>query len=250
MKKIENNEVNEKRMSELFLLLEYSISELPQELFRKSEQVLLNISEHSCRVIVPRTENSVHFIQFCEPLTPTHRFFFVELTAISEQCQVIVGIASSEHKLNDPPGMDRETVGYNSYTGKLYSNRKSTGNMHGHRCRKGDTIGVEIEVFGERRSVVLFSKNFRPIGTRYLTLNDHAQYLPTILIESYGNPVELTIYWQTRVSIPPAFSLVKLESFIRRVVENVDLEKSRRLVFTCWYDHQFERKNLYSSGTF
>jgi hypothetical protein len=99
--------------------------------------------------------------------------------------------------------MDRDTVGYNSYSGKLYSNRKDVGNMRGHQCKKGDTMGVEIDVFEKERSVVLFSKNFRPIGTRYLTLNDHSQYFPTILIESNGDPVELLVYWQTRVSVPP-----------------------------------------------
>ena len=187
------------------------ISDLPNELFRKSDQVLLNITDHSCRVIVPRTENSVHYVQFCEPLTSSHRFFFVELTNISPQSQVIIGIASSDHQLNDPPGMDRDTVGYNSQTGKMYTNRKDTGNMYGHQCRKGDTMGVEIEIFSEGRSVVLFSKNFRPIGTRYLTLEDHSEYLPTILIESYGNPVELTVHWHTRVSFPPPYSLVREE---------------------------------------
>lgn len=80
--------------------------------------------------------------------------------------------------------------------------------MRGHRCRKGDTIGVEIEVFDTEMSVALFSKNFRPIGTRYLTLRDHSQFFPTILIENAGEPVELLVYWQTRVSVPPHYSVV------------------------------------------
>jgi hypothetical protein len=83
--------------------------------------------------------------------------------------------------------------------------------MHGHRCQKGDTMGVAVEVFDEKMSVVLFSKNFRPIGTRYLTLDDRTQYFPTILIESNGDPVELLVYWQTRVSVPPTYSVVSGE---------------------------------------
>ncbi|CAF4956854.1 unnamed protein product, partial [Rotaria magnacalcarata] len=81
--------------------------------------------------------------------------------------------------------------GYNSYNGKLYANRKDTGNMRGHKCCKGDTMGVQIEAFGKEMSVVLFSRNFQPLGTRYLTLNDHSQYFPTILIENNGDPVDL-----------------------------------------------------------
>jgi hypothetical protein len=80
--------------------------------------------------------------------------------------------------------------------------------MLGHKCKKGDTMGVEIVVFDKEMSVVLFSKNFRPIGTRYLTLKDHSQYFPTILIESNGDPVDLLVYWQTRVSVPPNYNVV------------------------------------------
>ncbi len=187
------------------------ILELSEDSFRKSDQVLLDINDYSCRVSVPRSENSIHYIQLCQPLTTERRFFFVELINIPKLCQVTVGIASSEHELNEAPGMDYDTVGYNSYTGKLYSNRKDTGNMHGHQCQKGDTMGVAIEVFDDNMSVVLFSKNFRPIGTRYLTLNDQSQYFPTILIESNGDPVELLVYWQTRVSVPPTYSVVSGE---------------------------------------
>ena len=81
--------------------------------------------------------------------------------------------------------------------------------MRGHQCKRGDTMGLEIEIFEQEMSVVLFSKNFRPIGTRYITLRDHSQYYPTILIENGGDPVELLVYWQTRVSVPPHYSVVR-----------------------------------------
>jgi hypothetical protein len=194
--------------------------------FRKSEQVLISSDNHLCHVTIPKTENTVHYVQFRKPLTSERRFFFVELENISkfiflfnssykyfmyisgEQTQVTVGISSSNHELNEAPGLTSDTVGYDTYTGKLYSNRKDIGNMRGHRCKKGDTIGVEIEIFEKEISVALFSKNFRPIGTRYLTLRDHSQYYPTIYIENGGDPVELLVYWQTRVSVPPHYSVV------------------------------------------
>lgn len=137
-------------------------------------------------------------------------FLLTFLFILGEQCRVTVGIASSKHSLNEAPGFFNDSVGYDTYAGKLYSNGKDVGNMRGHRCRKGDTIGVEIEVFEQEMSVALFSKNFRPIGTRYLTLRDHSQFLPTILIENGGDPVELLVYWQTRVSVPPHYSVVSL----------------------------------------
>lgn len=191
----------------------------------------MEIDEHSCRILIPKCETTVHYVQFCKPLTPKRRYFFVELELISktttsisfvfsfhhkrfvsssdEQTEVIIGIASAEHELNEAPGLDRDTVGYNSLTGQLFSNRKDTGNMRGHRCRMGDQMGVEIEAFGKEMSVVLFTKNFRPVGTRYLTLKDAKQFFPTILIESNGEPVEILVHWQTRVSLPTSFNLVR-----------------------------------------
>ncbi|CAF3406424.1 unnamed protein product [Rotaria sp. Silwood1] len=198
---------------------------LSEKSFRKSEQVLLTIDDHLCRVSIPKTENSIHYIQFCQPLTYERRFFFVELENISKQCQVTIGIASSKHQFNEAPGIVHDTVGYNSYTGKLYSNRKDTGNMRGQKCTKGDTMGVEIEIFDKEMSVVLFSKNFRPIGTRYLTLHDHSQYFPTILIENNGDPVELLVYWQTRVSVPSSYSMTNPEDWCLPDGASIDLKE-------------------------
>ncbi|CAF3064750.1 unnamed protein product [Rotaria socialis] len=198
---------------------------LSEKLFRKSEQILLSIDNYKCRVSLPKTENSIHYIQFCKPLTYERRFFFVELENITKNCQVTVGIASAKHKFNEAPGTVQNTVGYNSYSGKLYANRKDTGNMRGHKCYKGDTMGVQIEAFGKEMSVALFSRNFQPLGTRYLTLNDHSQYFPTILIENNGDPVDLLVHWQTRVSVPPQFSMTNPEDWCLPEAASIDLKQ-------------------------
>lgn len=241
-----------------------SVSELTMGLFRKSEQVIMDMDDHSCRVSVPKSENTVHYVQFCQPLTRERRFFFVELENISmgsldplmsflhslsgDECEVIIGVASSKHDLNEAPGFSHDTVGYNSSNGHLYTNRKDSGNMRGHRCRQGDTMGVEIDVFNKEMSVVLFSKNFRPIGTRYLTLTEHDQYFPTILIESHGDPVDLSVYWQTRVSLPTHYSVVS-EGMSDRFcfISNFLLEKSRGLVFTRAGQCRFPREDVPSA---
>jgi hypothetical protein len=163
---------------------------------------------------------------------------------------VIIGIASDKHDLNEAPGLFRDTVGYNSSNGHLYTNRKDSGNMRGHRCRQGDTMGVEIDLFDKEMSVVLFSKNFRPIGTRYLTLTDHDQYFPTILIESHGDPVDLSVYWQTRVSLPTQYSVVSGDIRDRfSFIVDFLLEKSRRLVFTREGQCKFAREDVSLAGT-
>lgn len=71
-------------------------------------------------------------------------------------------------------------------------------------------MGIEIESFKEEMSVAVFSKNFRPIGTRFLTLRDFDQFLPTIAIANSGEEdIELNIYWQTVVSMPPHYNVVR-----------------------------------------
>ncbi|CAF4427297.1 unnamed protein product, partial [Adineta steineri] len=73
--------------------------DLTGSFFRKSDQVLLNITDQSCRITIPKTENTIHYVQFRRPLTSERRFFFVELENISQQCQVTIGICSSQHNL-------------------------------------------------------------------------------------------------------------------------------------------------------
>jgi hypothetical protein len=124
---------------------------------------------------------------------------------------VVVGIAPPallEDPSNKLPGQFHDTVGYHSKSGLLFYNSKSHGNMIGHRCNRGDSIGLELETFDPEMSVVLFSKNFKPVGTRFLTMKNFNSFLPTIVMVSDGEPIEIVVYWQTAVSMPPHFNVV------------------------------------------
>jgi len=90
----------------------------------------------------------------------------------------------------------------------MFYNGKSHGNMMGHKCGKGDSMALEMEVFEPDMSVAIFEKNFKPVGTRFLTLKDFDSFLPTIVVSSNGEPIEINVYWQTVVSMPPHFNVV------------------------------------------
>ncbi len=90
----------------------------------------------------------------------------------------------------------------------MYFNDKSHGNMMGHKCERGDCMAIEMEVFEIEMSVAIFGKNFKPVGTRFLTLKTPELFMPTIAIESDGEPIELNVFWQTVVSMPPHFNVV------------------------------------------
>ena len=120
-------------------------------------------------------------------------------------------MASSIQILNNKlPGSVEDTVGYHSENGYLYYNGKSQGNMMGKKYGRGDAVGIEMEVFEKDMSVAVFSKNFRPVGTRFLTAKNFDEFFPTIGVESSGEPVEIVAYWHTKISMPPHFNVVSL----------------------------------------
>lgn len=127
---------------------------------------------------------------------------------------VVIGIGEPSFFVNDVkevkklPGEIAQTVGYHSLTGNMLYNGKSHGNMTGHACKRGDSMGLEMEVFEEKMSVAIFSKNFKPVGTRFLTLEDHSSFLATLSVLSCGEEIEINVYWHTVVSMPPHFNVV------------------------------------------
>ena len=175
-----------------------------------TENIEISINNPQTEVQIPAGHPRVHYIQYTKPLTPERRFFFIEIIDIGTKSKIVLGISSTiitENKLQKLPGELAKSVGYHSSGSMLY-NGKSEGNMMGHKCSKGDTMGLEIEVFEKKMSVAIFSKNFKPVGTRYLTLEDHDSFLPTIAVVSEGEEIKMNIYWQTVVSMPPHFNIV------------------------------------------
>ena len=75
---------------------------------------------------------------------------------------------------------------------------------------KGDTVGLEMEVFERKMSVALFSKNYIPVGTRFLTLKKHKHFFPTVALCANGCDVVIDVVWQNRVAAPPIFSMVSV----------------------------------------
>lgn len=173
----------------------------------------VNISVDKSKTIIKISKNKsgIHYIQYKIPLTPERRFFFLEIIKLGTSSNVVIGVSpptlleDSVHKL---PGQVQDTIGYNSKSGLMLYNGKSHGNMMGHKCGRGDSMAIEMEVFEEDMSVAIFSKNFKPVGTRFLTLKDAQQFLPTIAVVSNGEEIELNAYWHTVVSMPPHFNVV------------------------------------------
>ena len=142
-------------------------------------------------------------------------------------------------------GQKKDTIGYYSKSGQMFYNGKCTGNMVGHRCSRGDSMGLEISNFDKKMSVALFTKNFRPIGTRFLTLQDLDSFYPSIEIASSGEEIELIAYWQTVVSMPPHFNIKNSEDWCMPENTKIDL-KDRSFILPEHYDHSLCLQAPYS----
>ena len=73
---------------------------------------------------------------------------------------------------------------------------------------------VELEAFAKDMSVVLFSKNLLPIGTRFLTQKDKSQFLPTIVLCGNGSEVEIDVCWQTHILKPRKYNVVCFQLYL------------------------------------
>ena len=182
----------------------------------------VNISVEKTKTIIKiaQGKSGLHYIQYKKPLTPERRFFFFEIVKLGTSSNVVIGIAPTsllDENFGKLPGQVNDTIGYNSKTGLIFYNSKSHGNMMGHKCGKGDSMGIEMEVFEPDMSVAIFEKNFKPVGTRFLTLKDFEMFLPTLAVQSHGEPIEINVYWHTVVSMPPHFNVVcvYLKYFLR-----------------------------------
>lgn len=201
---------------------------------------LVNIKVEKNRTII-KIESTItptmHYIQYKKPLTKDRRFFFVEINKLGRKSNVAVGVASSIQMLNNKlPGIVEDTVGYHSENGYLYYNGKSQGNLMGKKYGKGDAVGIEMEVMEKDMSVALFSKNYRPVGTRFLTAKNFDEFFPTIAVESNGEPVEIIAYWHTKISMPIHFNVRNPEDWCYPEGTKIDI-KEKIFNLPHHYDH-------------
>ena len=211
----------------------------------------INVSVERTRTIIkiPSTKPGLHYIQYKKPLTPERRFFFFEIIKSGTGSNIVIGVAPASFMDSNTkkmmPGQVQDTIGYNSKTGLMLYNNKSYGNMMGHKCGKGDSMGIEMEVFENDMSVAILSKNFKPVGTRFLTLKDFDEFFPTIAINSTGEQIELNVYWQTVVSMPPHFNVRNPEDWCYPEGTKID-SKEKMFILPHHYDHSLCLQAPYS----
>ncbi|RMZ94545.1 SPRY domain-containing 3, partial [Brachionus plicatilis] len=101
---------------------------------------------------------------------------------------------------------------------------------------RGDSMALEMEVFEPDMSVAIFSKNFKPVGTRFLTLKDFNEFLPTFAVQNNGEEFEMNVYWHTVVSMPPHFNVRNPEDWCYPEGTKID-PRDKAFVLPHHYDH-------------
>lgn len=189
--------------------------ELKIDMFRKSQDIQVDPGDSAVKVTLPASKKRIHVIQFKQSLTPTNHYYCMEIVKLNEDSVVSIGVADSSFPLSKHPGKLKRSTGWVSRDGKMYFNEKCSGNIEGERFNEGDTIGVTVQTFHPELSVVLFIKNDRPVGTRFLSIKDSDQFFPTIALCGNGYDVELHVYYQNRISTPPIFRISDLNHWCK-----------------------------------
>ncbi|XP_045196072.2 uncharacterized protein LOC123551303 [Mercenaria mercenaria] len=177
--------------------------ELSKDMFRKSDDISIEVEEQECVVSLPKDKRRIHAIQFNCCLNPQHSYFCAQIVKLNEDSVVSIGVGDSNFPLTKHPGKCAQSTGYVSREGKMYCNEKSGGNIEGERFNEGDIVGLDVTTFNENgSSIVLFIKNDRPVGMRYVTINCD-DLMPTISMCGNGYDVCLHVFWQNRLSDGP-----------------------------------------------
>ncbi|XP_071135084.1 uncharacterized protein [Mytilus edulis] len=198
--------------------------EIHIKMFRKSDALVLDVpkepstdidlSKLYCRITLPAETMGIHAIQFCKPLTEDNSYFCLDIKTLNEDSVVTTGVADSNFDLSKHPGKTENTVGWMSQNGRMFYNTRYEGNVNGQRYEEGDTVGLDCSVFESSLPVVLFSKNYHPIGLRYLMANDPSQYFPTIALCGNGYEVVVDVFWHTRLCVGPTFEIDNVNYWI------------------------------------
>ncbi|XP_070191470.1 uncharacterized protein [Littorina saxatilis] len=196
------------------LIKEFMLAKsVDRSMFRCSEGVEVSMTGSHCRVRLPASVKGIHTLQFLSPLTQKHPYFLCFIRKLYEDSTISVGVAGHDLPTNQHPGKFRPSVGWHSRQGRLLRNDRSDGNLAGHRFSRGDMIGVEMEKFAKEMSVVLFSRNNRPVGTCYYTQPHHDEFLPSFGLCSNGHDLEIDVCWQTMNGGARAFSVTDLQDW-------------------------------------
>ncbi|KAK3097806.1 hypothetical protein FSP39_013389 [Pinctada imbricata] len=211
---------------------------LSLEMFRKSAKIKMEVLEQTkipdsskqhCRVNLSKNDIGIHVIQFKQPVTADNPYFCVEIRKLHEDSVISIGIADHSFPENKHPGKLQNSTGYMSRDGKMYYSGLSEGNLMGERYEEGDTVGLEMSNFDRKYPIVLFSKNQRPIGTRFLHLTEPDTFLPTVALCGNGYDVEIDIFWQNQYCMGPSFDVHKPESWC--LPKNAEVDDDNRMIY-------------------
>ncbi|GFV79406.1 SPRY domain-containing protein 3 [Trichonephila clavipes] len=133
-----------------------------------------------------------------EPLTPEHNYFEIEIVDPGVENNIVVGLVSAKHPLDQYPGWIPDSIGYHVGDGSLYRDAPK-GAAFGPMCEAGDHIGVGIKYdpAGSQNNkqnycVVFFTNNGKEFGSTICSNTTGALY-PAVGFHSVGEEVRLSL---------------------------------------------------------
>ncbi|XP_013380369.1 uncharacterized protein LOC106151578 [Lingula anatina] len=191
----------------------FDLTSIPMKWLRISEDLQVTVTDYVTLLKYPKEPKGMGVIQLQQSLNRQYNYYSITVNKLDADSVVCLGVAGADFPLNKMPGKLPGSVGWQSKYGCLLSEGSAHGNSIGERFQTGDTVGIQITSFSEKACVVLFIKNYRPVGTRYLFSKDLNQLYPTVAVFGNKHEVDLNIFWQNQTSVG-LFPVTKIDSWI------------------------------------
>ncbi|RIB10572.1 concanavalin A-like lectin/glucanase domain-containing protein [Gigaspora rosea] len=127
-------------------------------------------------------------IRTCEPISKKYGLFYFEVTIKDKGKTGIIGIGfcTKTVKLDRMPGYEKNSWGYRSDNGKVYS-CSGSGERYGPSFITGDIIGCCVNF---KSNTAFFTKNGEHLGIAFSELNNEEKLYPCVGLKSEGGSLE------------------------------------------------------------
>ncbi|RUS89914.1 hypothetical protein EGW08_002355 [Elysia chlorotica] len=135
------------------------------------------------------------------PIEHYENYFEIQILDVGDLGQIAIGLVPEKYPLNVQPGIEPNSVGYMTESGKIYLNHgrgMRDATQQGPACEMGDKIGVGVRLVDEharperRGRRVFFTKNGQEVKSVYLSARFGPLY-PAVGMQSEGEEVSLRL---------------------------------------------------------
>ncbi|KAF6024262.1 hypothetical protein EB796_017433 [Bugula neritina] len=196
------------RILKLHYELERSLRHCELSEFTYSQDLRVDLLSDHVDLTLDGKVTGVHTLQYYgHPLTQERPVFQINITRLTEDSVLCVGVAGRLSSTSKYPGRELSSLGYHSKDGKILYDGRSQANTQGHRFTEGDQVMIEVCHRGEGSNSVMVRvwKNELPVALRSLDIKDHKELYATVSLFANGSPVACELITPNKIEHLPTY---------------------------------------------